>query len=68
MMKDIGYGKGYVYDHDTEEAFSGQEFLPDEISGKVFYNPTEVGFEREISKRIAYWRKLAKQKHEPDHG
>ena len=62
LMQDIGYGEGYAYDHDAEDGFSGQRFLPDEIAGKVFYRPKEIGFEREIARRIAYWRKLAKRK------
>ncbi len=59
LMKDLGYGEGYVYEPDTEGGFSGQQFLPDEIKSEVFYRPKEIGFEREISKRIAYWKKLA---------
>ncbi len=66
LMKDIGYGKGYVYDHDAEDGFSGQRFLPDEIADKVFYSPGEVGFEREIAKRIAYWRRIAERKRQTD--
>jgi putative ATPase len=62
LMSELGYGKGYVYDHDTEEAFSGQNYFPDEMERQVFYNPAERGFEREIRKRLAYWRSLRERK------
>ena len=58
LMKDQGYGKGYEYDHDTEEGFSGQNYFPDDMKRKNFYNPPERGFEREIKKRLEYWEKL----------
>ena len=61
LMKDLGYGKGYVYEHDTGEVFSGQQFLPEKLQGKKFYTPGKYGFEKEIEKRIRYWEKL-KQK------
>ncbi|MBM3560628.1 MAG: replication-associated recombination protein A [Alphaproteobacteria bacterium] len=58
LMKDLGYGAGYQYDHDAEEAFSGQDYFPDELGRLHFYSPTERGFEREIGKRLEYWAKL----------
>jgi len=58
LMKKEGYGKGYVYDHDTPEGFSGQNYFPDELGRKIFYEPIERGFEREIQKRLMYWKKL----------
>ena len=58
LMKDVGYGKGYIYDHNSENAFSGQNCFPDEINRKQFYFPEERGFEREISKRLSWWNKL----------
>ena len=58
LMKDIGYGKGYEYDHDADEGFSGQDYFPDEMRRREFYRPEERGFEREIAKRLEYWRKL----------
>lgn len=58
LMKDIGYGKGYEYDHDAPEAFSGQNYFPDGMARRRFYEPTERGFEREIAKRLEYWDKL----------
>jgi putative ATPase len=62
LMKNIGYGSGYEYDHDAEGAFSGQDYFPDEMEREVFYNPPERGFEREIRKRLDYWDKLRKSK------
>ncbi len=58
MMKDLGYGKGYAYDHDQDEAFSGQNYFPDGMARAQFYRPVERGFEREVAKRLAYWQKL----------
>lgn len=58
MMKDLGYSKGYQYDHDTAEGFSGQNYFPDGMERQTFYNPPERGFEREIRKRLDYWAKL----------
>ncbi len=62
LMKAEGYGTGYEYDHDTAEAFSGQNYFPDGMKREVFYNPPERGFEREIRKRLDYWAKLRKDK------
>lgn len=58
MMKQLGYGSGYAYDHDGEDGFSGQNYFPDEMSRQAFYQPVERGFEREITKRLEYWEKL----------
>ncbi|MBM3485792.1 MAG: replication-associated recombination protein A [Alphaproteobacteria bacterium] len=58
LMKDIGYGKGYVYDHDTPEGFSGQNYFPDGMARRRLYTPTDRGFEREVGKRLAYWDRL----------
>jgi putative ATPase len=62
LMKELGYGAGYEYDHDAPHAFSGQDYFPVEIGRQEFYHPVERGFEREISKRLAYWRKLREEK------
>ncbi len=62
LMKSEGYGRGYSYDHDTEEAFSGQNYFPDALPRQQFYNPPERGFEREIKKRLDYWAKLRKDR------
>ena len=58
LMKDLGYSEGYVYDHETEQAFSGQDYFPDDMARQDFYRPVERGFEREIKKRLEYWNKL----------
>lgn len=55
LMKALGRGQDYVYDHDTEEAFSGQDYFPDDMPRRRFYQPVERGFEREIGKRLAWW-------------
>ena len=62
LMAEVGYGKGYQYDPDTKDGFSGQEYFPDEIGHRTFYQPMERGFEREIQKRIDYWNGLRKKK------
>ena len=61
LMKNEGYGAGYAYDHDTAEGFSGQNYFPDEMPRRLFYDPPERGFEREIRKRLEYWAKLRKK-------
>src|SRR5271156_6149325 len=58
LMKKLGYGKGYEYDHEAEEGFSGQNYFPDAMPRQEFYHPKETGFEREIAKRMEYWAKL----------
>ncbi|MCI5798610.1 replication-associated recombination protein A, partial [bacterium] len=62
FMKEIGYGKGYVYDHDTPEGFSGQDYFPETMPRQRFYNPPERGFEREILRRLQYWERLRAEK------
>ncbi|HET6182755.1 MAG TPA: replication-associated recombination protein A [Acetobacteraceae bacterium] len=58
LMKTLGYGKGYAYDHAVEEAFSGQNYFPEGMDRAAFYRPAERGFEREIAKRLEYWARL----------
>ena len=62
MMKEHGYGKDYVYDHDTAEGFSGQSYFPQAYPRRTLYRPSERGFEREVAKRLAYWHKLRQAK------
>ncbi|WP_295557332.1 replication-associated recombination protein A [uncultured Hyphomicrobium sp.] len=65
LMEDEGYGDGYLYDHDQPDAFSGQNYFPDDFKKRPkFYDPPERGFEREISKRLAYWDSLRKKRGE----
>lgn len=58
LMKDIGYGAGYAYDHDAEDGFSGQNYFPDGLKRPVYYMPPERGFERELKKRVEYFARL----------
>ena len=62
LMKDLGYGRGYEYDHDAPEGFSGQNYFPDGIERRRLYHPSERGFEQEIAARLAYWDKLRARK------
>ena len=62
LMQQIGYGDGYEYDHDTAEAFSGQNYFPDNMLRQDFYQPVERGFERDIKKRLDYWAELRRKK------
>jgi putative ATPase len=58
FMKKQGYGKGYIYDHDTKHGYSGQSYLPEAITDAQYYSPVDRGFEREIKKRLEYWNSL----------
>ena len=62
LMKTEGYGSGYEYDHDAPEAFSGQDYFPEQLGRRQFYDPPERGFEREIRKRLEYWAKLRQER------
>ena len=62
LMKDIGYGAGYAYDHDAEEGFSGANYWPEEMAPQEFYAPVERGFERKVRERIDYWNRLRQQR------
>ncbi len=58
LMKDVGYGKEYAYDHETDEAFSGDNYWPEEMAAKTYYTPSPRDFEAKIAERMAYWEKL----------
>jgi putative ATPase len=62
LMQTEGYGSGYEYDHDAPEAFSGQDYFPEQLGRQKFYDPPERGFEREIRKRLDYWAKLRRER------
>lgn len=62
LMKDIGYGKGYCYDHEAEDGFSGDNYWPEEMEPQQFYEPVERGFERKVRERMEYWDKLRVQR------
>ncbi|GAA4767796.1 replication-associated recombination protein A [Stakelama sediminis] len=55
LMKDIGYGKGYAYDHDTADGFSGSNYWPEEMTPETYYRPVDRGFEKRIAERMAWW-------------
>jgi putative ATPase len=62
MMKDLGYGKNYVYDPETPEGFSGQNYFPDDVERESFYRPTEFGMEKHIKARLDRWAELRGKK------
>jgi putative ATPase len=61
LMKDVGYGKGYQYDHDAEGGFSGDNYWPEEMEPQDFYQPTDRGFEKRVSERMAWWAQQRKE-------
>ncbi|MBD3382539.1 MAG: hypothetical protein GF404_10125, partial [candidate division Zixibacteria bacterium] len=63
LMKEMGYGEGYKYAHNYDNAYAVQEYLPDRLSGEKFYHPSEIGFEKKIAERIKWWEA---QKNPPD--
>lgn len=62
LMSSEGYGEGYRYDHDEPDAFSGQDYFPEEMGRRQFYEPVERGFERDIRKRLEYWSNLRRER------
>ena len=64
LMKQIGYGKGYSYDPDAAEGFSGADYWPEGMAAQTYYTPTERGFEAKIGERLAYWRRLREERRE----
>ena len=60
MMKNVGYGKGYAYDHDADQGFSGQDYWPEEMEAQSFYEPTDRGFEARVKERLDYWTQRRK--------
>ncbi|MBD3169400.1 MAG: AAA family ATPase, partial [candidate division Zixibacteria bacterium] len=65
LMESIGYGKDYRYDHDSEEHYIPQDYLPEEIKDKRLYKPGKFGYEREIKKRLEWWAKMKEKGDEP---
>jgi putative ATPase len=61
LMKELGYGRGYRYAHDYEEAFTPQDYLPDDLKGRVFYHPSDRGYEKAVSERLDRWRQLRRK-------
>ena len=66
LMKSIGYGRDYAYDHDTPDAFSGDDYWPEEMAPQTFYTPAPRGFEAKIAKRLAYWDALRAERRARD--
>jgi putative ATPase len=64
LMKKIGYGESYRYDHDEPDAFSGQDYWPEKLGRQSFYEPVDRGFEREVRKRLDWWEKLRRERDE----
>ncbi len=62
LMKKIGYGKGYQYDHDAEGGFSGDNYWPEEMAPQTFYKPTDRGFEKRVAERMAWWEEQRKER------
>ena len=61
LMKTVGYGKGYAYDHSSDDGFSGQDYWPEEMEPQDFYGPTDRGFEAKIRERLEYWNARRKE-------
>ena len=66
LMKTVGYGKGYAYDHNADEGFSGQDYWPEEMEPQVFYDPTDRGFEARVKERLDYWQQRRKELQQRD--
>jgi putative ATPase len=67
LMKTVGYGKGYAYDHDADEGFSGQDYWPEGMDAQSFYEPTDRGFEARVKERLDYWEQQRKELRQRDH-
>ena len=65
LMKDLGYGQGYAYDHDQPEGFSGQSYFPDGMERRQFYKPKDVGTEARVKERLDRWNQIRLQKQSP---
>src|SRR6185369_2608511 len=66
LMKNVGYGKGYAYDHSTEEGFSGQDYWPEDMEQQTFYEPTDRGFEARVRERLEYWEQRRRELQQTD--
>src|SRR6478672_11781270 len=66
LMKNVGYGKGYAYDHEADEAFSGQRYWPEELAPQSFYEPTDRGFEARVRERLDYWEQRRRELQQTD--
>jgi len=66
LMKNVGYGKGYAYDHDADEGFSGQDYWPEEMEAQAFYEPADRGFEARVRERLEYWEQRRRELQQTD--
>ena len=66
LMKKLGYARGYRYAHDYPDAVTAQQYLPDKLEGRNFYEPVERGFEKTIKERLAYWKRLKENRKAKD--
>ena len=66
LMRDLGYGKGYQYDHDAADGFSGADYWPEEMGAQVYYEPTDLGFEARVAERMRHWAALRATRQGPD--
>ncbi|MGH6729254.1 MAG: replication-associated recombination protein A, partial [Sphingomicrobium sp.] len=66
LMKDIGYGKGYAYDHDADDGFSGANYWPEEMEPQTFYRPVNRGFEAKVAERLAFWDEKRRERQQQD--
>jgi putative ATPase len=66
LMKTVGYGKGYAYDHDADEGFSGQDYWPEGMEREEFYRPTDRGFEARVRERLEFWAQRRKALQQSD--
>ncbi|MBM4307296.1 MAG: replication-associated recombination protein A, partial [Deltaproteobacteria bacterium] len=62
LMKYLGYGKDYKYPHDYENHFVDEEYLPENLKGKTYYRPSDQGFEKEVKRRLEYWKEKKRKK------
>jgi putative ATPase len=62
LMKDIGMGKGYAYDHESEDGFSGADYWPEGMASQAYYRPAPRGFERQVIERLEWWDKRRRDK------
>ena len=66
LMKDIGYGKDYAYDHDADDGFSGANYWPQEMEPQAFYRPVNRGFEAKVTERLAFWEEKRRERQKQD--
>jgi putative ATPase len=68
LMKELGYGRGYRYAHDSSDAYLPQEYLPDELRGTTLYLPGQFGYEKKVAERLAWWDKRKAEGADPAQG